>query len=139
MTRTVQVADLASRIKPGSKLAFAPDYGGVPMAFGRELLRLGTGDLHIVCVPAGGMLVDMLIGNGQVRTLECAAITLGEAGGAPRFQAALKAGTIRILDATCPAIHAGLIAAQKGIPFLPLRGLRRGVRTPGAVTKVGVL
>lgn len=123
MTRTVSVEDLARRVKPGAKLAFAPDYGGVAMAFGRALLRQGTGDLHIVCVPAGGVLVDLLIGNGQVRTLESAAITLGEAGGAPRFQAALKAGTIRILDATCPAIHAGLIAAQKGVPFLPLRGL----------------
>jgi glutaconate CoA-transferase subunit A len=27
------------------------------------------------------------------------------------------------MDATCPAIHAGLLAAQKGSPFVPLRGL----------------
>jgi glutaconate CoA-transferase, subunit A len=26
-------------------------------------------------------------------------------------------------DSTCPAIHAGLLAAEKGVPFMPLRGL----------------
>ena len=30
---------------------------------------------------------------------------------------------MRILDATCPAIYAALQAAEKGIPFMPLRGL----------------
>ncbi|MCO5085697.1 MAG: CoA synthetase, partial [Methylobacteriaceae bacterium] len=25
--------------------------------------------------------------------------------------------------ATCPAVHSGLIAAQKGVPFLPIRGI----------------
>ena len=26
-------------------------------------------------------------------------------------------------DATCPAIHAGMVAAEKGVPFLPIRGI----------------
>ncbi|MBS0639733.1 MAG: CoA synthetase [Proteobacteria bacterium] len=123
MTRTVALDDLVRRIKPGAKVAVAPDYAGPPMATIRELIRQGTGDLHVVCVPSAGMVVDVLLGTGQVRTLETAAITLGEAGGAPRFQAALKQGSIRIMDATCPAIHAGLLAAQKGVPFVPLRGI----------------
>jgi glutaconate CoA-transferase subunit A len=50
-------------------------------------------------------------------------VTLGEFGPAPRFTAAVKAGTIALKDATCPAIHAGLQAAEKGIPFMPLRGV----------------
>ena len=50
-------------------------------------------------------------------------MTLGEAGPAPRFTAAVAAGTIRVLDATCPAIHTMLQAAEKGVPFMPLRGL----------------
>jgi glutaconate CoA-transferase subunit A len=33
------------------------------------------------------------------------------------------AGTIRMKDATCPALHAALQAAEKGVPFMPLRGL----------------
>ena len=41
----------------------------------------------------------------------------------PRFTAALKAGRITVRDATCPAIHTMLQAAEKGVPFMPLRGL----------------
>ncbi len=123
MTRTVTLEDLAARIGPGAKIAVAPDYAGVPMALAREIIRQGPGGLHVVCVPSAGMIVDLLIGAGLVTTLETAAVTLGEAGGAPRFQRAVRDGTIRIMDATCPAIHAALLAAQKGIPFMPLRGI----------------
>src|SRR5262249_44874148 len=56
-------------------------------------------------------------------TLETSAVSLGELGAAPRFAAAVAAGAIRMLDATCPALHAGLQAAEKGVPFLPTRGL----------------
>jgi glutaconate CoA-transferase subunit A len=33
------------------------------------------------------------------------------------------AGTIQVKDATCPALHAAFQAAEKGVPFMPLRGL----------------
>jgi glutaconate CoA-transferase subunit A len=32
-------------------------------------------------------------------------------------------GRIRMLDATCPALHAAFQAAEKGVPFMPLRGI----------------
>ena len=35
----------------------------------------------------------------------------------------MTAGTIKMMDATCPALHAALQAAEKGVPFMPLRGL----------------
>ena len=35
----------------------------------------------------------------------------------------MRAGSLRLLDATCPAVYAGLQAAEKGLPFMPLRGL----------------
>ena len=50
-------------------------------------------------------------------------MSLGEFGPAPRFTAAVTSGTIRIKDATCPALHAAFQAAEKGVPFMPLRGL----------------
>ena len=50
-------------------------------------------------------------------------MSLGEFGPAPRFTAAITAGTITMKDATCPALHAALQAAEKGVPFMPLRGL----------------
>jgi glutaconate CoA-transferase subunit A len=64
-----------------------------------------------------------LIGAGCVRSVEAAAVTLGEQGAAPRFVAAVKAATIEIRDSTCPALHAALQAAEKGVPFMPLRGV----------------
>ncbi len=114
---------LASLVQPGMTLALPVDYAGVSMAMTRPLIQRGAGELHLVCVPTGGLQVDQLIGAGLVRCVETSAVSLGEAGGAPRFNDAIKAGNIRILDATCPAIHAGLMAAQKGAPFMPMRGL----------------
>lgn len=120
------VADLdrlAGAVKPGMALALPVDYAGVSMAMTWALLARGAGDLHIVNVPTGGMQGDILIGAGLVRSVETSAMTLGEAGGAPCFNRAVKSGQINLKDATCPAIHAGLMAAQKGSPFMPMRGL----------------
>ena len=79
--------------------------------------------LRLVGVPISGFATDILIGAGCVAEVQTSAVTLGEAGFAPRFSAALKAGGLRVLDATCPAIHTMLQAAEKGVPFMPLRGL----------------
>jgi len=115
--------DLAARVPDRAKLAVPRDITGPAMAATRALIRRGVRDLHVVCVPTSGLQADLLIGAGCVSTLETSAVTLGEFGPAPRFTAAVKAGTIAILDATCPAIHAGLQAAEKGIPFMALRGV----------------
>ena len=117
------LAELAARVPDGAKLAVPRDITGPAMAATRALIRRGVRNLHLVCVPTSGLQADLLIGAGCVATLETSAVTLGEFGPAPRFTAAVKAGTIAILDATCPAIHAGLQAAEKGIPFMPLRGV----------------
>src|SRR5260370_39457467 len=55
--------------------------------------------------------------------METSAVSLGEFGPAPRFTAAVKSGGICIRDATCPALHAAFQAAEKGVPFMPLRGI----------------
>lgn len=114
---------LAGRIPDGAKVALPPDYSGCAMAAVRALIKRGVRDLHLIGVPSVGFQGDMLIGAGCVATLETAAVTIGEYGLAPRFTAAIKAGTIRMIDGTCPAIHAGLQAAEKGIPFMPVRGI----------------
>jgi glutaconate CoA-transferase subunit A len=93
------------------------------MAATRELVRRGVRDLHLVCVPTSGLQAEILIGAGAVRTIETSAVTMGEFGAAPRFVGALREGSVRILDSTCPAVYAALQAGQKGIPFIPLRGL----------------
>jgi glutaconate CoA-transferase, subunit A len=119
----LSVAALAARIKPASKVVLPPDYSGCAMAVIAELMRARVRDLHLIGAPVLGFQADQLIGAGCVARVETAAVTLGEHGLAPRFTAALKSGELEIWDATCPAIHAGLQASEKGIPFMPLRGL----------------
>ncbi len=114
---------LAARIPDGATLALAPDYSGCSLALVRELVRRPARDLFLVGVPQLGLQADILIGAGCVRGIETAAISLGEAGPAPAFQRAWGAGRIKVWDSTCPAIHAGLQAAEKGLPFMPVRGI----------------
>ena len=123
MTETLSLDRLAGRIADGAMLALPPDYSFVPMAAVRALVRRGVRDLHLVTVPQAGIAADLLIGAGCVATIETAAVSLGELGNAPRFTAAVQGGRVAIRDSTCPAIHAALQAAEKGVPFMPLRGL----------------
>lgn len=119
----LDIEGLAAKVPDGAKIALPPDYSYCAMALVRAIIARGVKDLHIIGVPALGFQADQLIGAGCVATVETAAVTLGEFGLAPRFSAAIKAGSIRMLDGTCPAIHAGLQAAEKGAPFMPLRGV----------------
>ncbi len=114
---------LVQTIPDGSSLALPPDYSGVPMAATRALIRRGAKGLRLIAVPQTGLQADLLIGAGLVASIETAAVTLGEFGLAPAFTRAATQCRLKIIDSTCPAIHAGLQAAEKGIPYMPLRGL----------------
>jgi glutaconate CoA-transferase, subunit A len=121
--KPISVDAIAGRIADGASLALAPDYSGCAMAAVAALIRRRARNLHLIGVPSLGLQADWLIGSGCVVVVEAAALTLGEQGLPPRFVAAIKAGEIAMREATCPAIHAGLQAAEKGIPFIPLRGI----------------
>lgn len=123
-TSQLQTVDqLAAMIPNGAMVAVPPDYSGVAMSLTRAMIRRSLRDLHVVGVPISGLQTELLIGAGCVATVETSAITLGEYGTAYRFQAGLRAKAFRMMDATCPAIHAAIQAAGKGLPFMPLRGL----------------
>src|SRR5215472_17684134 len=115
--------DALAPITDGCMLAVPREVAGVPMAATRALIRRGVKRLHLVALPTSSMQADLLIGAGCVETLETSAVSLGEFGLAPRFTAAIIAGAIKMKDATCPALHAALQAAEKGTPFMSLRGL----------------
>ena len=123
MTAFEDLNGLARRVNDGALVALAPDYSWVPMALVRALIRRKAKDLSLLTVPIGGMAADMLIGAGAVGLLEAAAVSLGEAGLAPRFTDAVESGTLSVRDSTCPAIHTALQASEKGVPFMPLSGL----------------
>ena len=125
----VGVDELAARVPDGASLSVQKgDERDVPMALAHALVRRGVRGLHLITLPtaaypASGMMVDLLIGAGCVASVETSGISLHELGAAPRFTQAVKAGRLKVLDATCPAVYAGLQAGAKGQPFAPLRGL----------------
>src|SRR5499427_1446333 len=112
-----------SPITDGCVLAVPREVSGVAMAATRALIRRGVKRLTLVALPTSSLQADLLIGAGCVDTIETSAVSLAEFGPAPRFTAAVTAGAIKVKDATCPALHAAFQAAEKGVPFMPLRGL----------------
>jgi glutaconate CoA-transferase subunit A len=124
MTAIVPALDAAIElIGDGCMLAVPREVAGVAMAATRALIRRGVKRLHLVALPTSSLQADMLIGAGCIAMLETSAVSLGELGPAPRFTEAVKTGAITMKDATCPALYAALEAAEKGIPFMPLRGI----------------
>ena len=115
--------ELAARIPDGAFLALPPDYSFPAMEVVRALVRRRAKNLRLLGVPVLGMCADLLIGAGCVREIESSAVSLGEAGLAPRFTEAVEKGEIVVRDATCPAVHTALQASEKGVPFMPLRGV----------------
>ncbi len=120
---------LAAQVPDGASLSVQKgDERDVPMALAHALIRRGVRGLHVITLPtaaypASGMMVDLLIGAGCVASVETSGVSLHELGAAPRFTQAVKAGRLKVLDATCPAVYAALQAGAKGQPFAPLRGL----------------
>ncbi|MDE1950238.1 MAG: CoA synthetase [Burkholderiales bacterium] len=125
----VSLDELAARVADGASLSVNKgDEADVPMALAKALIRRRVRGLRLVTLPtaaypASGMMVDLLIGAGCVASIETSGVSLHELGPAPRFVQAVRAGLIEVLDATCPAVYAGLQAGAKGQPFAPLRGL----------------
>src|ERR1700737_2220759 len=115
--------DALACIRDSCLLAVPREQSGVAMEATRALIRRVVKHLHLITLPTSSLQADLLIGAGAVSTLETSAVSLGEFGAAPRFTAAVSAGTLRMKEATCPALHAAFQAAEKGVPFMPLRGL----------------
>jgi glutaconate CoA-transferase, subunit A len=119
----VTAAELAQRIADGAFVAMPPDYSMPAMEVVRELIRRKSRNLKLLGVPVLGLCADLLIGAGCVAEVESSAVSLGEAGLAPRFSEAVEKGTLKVTDATCPAIHTALQATEKGVPFMPIGGV----------------
>ncbi len=115
--------ELVAPISDGASIALPPTRSGPAIAATRALIEQGAKDLHLIAIPTSGLQADLLIGAGRVATMESAGVTLDEFGQAPRFVDAVKRGAIALKDTTCPALVSALQAGEKGIPFIPMRGL----------------
>jgi glutaconate CoA-transferase subunit A len=96
----------------------------LPMALVRELLRQGRRDLHVIG-SAHGIDVDLLIAAGAVKVCEESYVGFEQdLGLAPAYRRAAESGTIELKESCCVTMLTQLRAAEFGMPFLPVQGLR---------------
>ena len=97
---------------------------GCPWPLVRELVRQGRRGLHLVG-SAHSIDVDMLVAAGAVRRCEESYVGFEQdLGLAPAYRRAAEEGAIEVAESCCATILAQLRAAEMGLPFLPVRGVR---------------
>jgi glutaconate CoA-transferase subunit A len=123
--KRVSLADAVSLVGDGAIVALGGGLSArLPMAMVRELVRQDRRGLHLVG-SAHSIDVDMLVGAGAVGRLEESYVGFEQdLGLAPAYRRAAEEGTIEVAESCCGTILAQLRAAEMGLPFLPVRGVR---------------
>jgi glutaconate CoA-transferase, subunit A len=67
-------------------LVFSGSMDFSPMALIREIVKQGTGNLHLISSASAAVNADLLIGAGAVDSVEFPQIAFGEYGLAPHFR-----------------------------------------------------
>ncbi|MEI8056927.1 MAG: CoA-transferase [Actinomycetes bacterium] len=123
--KRVDLATAASHVRDASLVALGGALTSrLPMALVRELIRQGRRDLHVVG-SAHGMDVDLLVAAGAVAVCEESYVGFEQdLGLAPAYRRAAEGGTITVKESCCVTILTQLRAAEMGLPFLPVRGIK---------------
>ncbi|MPY96431.1 MAG: acyl CoA--acetate/3-ketoacid CoA transferase subunit alpha [Actinophytocola sp.] len=90
-----------------------------PMTLVRALLRTDVKDLTVVSY--GGPDVGLLAAAGKIRRLVFGFVTLDSVPFDPHFARARQSGAIDVTEYDEGMVAAGLSAAAKRLPFLPIR------------------
>ncbi|WP_034269005.1 CoA transferase subunit A [Haloechinothrix halophila] len=90
-----------------------------PMALIRAILRTDVKDLTVVSY--GGPDVGLLAAAGKIRKLVFGFVTLDSVPFDPHFARARQSGAIDVTEYDEGMVAAGLSAAVKRLPFLPMR------------------
>ena len=120
--KTTTLGQAVGRVRPGDMLAL----GGMtlyrrPVAFVRELIRQGTGDLTLLAFTAS-YACDLLVGAGRVRRVRTCYFGMEAFGLSPMFTRRATAGELEIIEETEASIAFGLRAALAGVGFMPGQG-----------------
>jgi glutaconate CoA-transferase subunit A len=123
--KRASLADAVSLVSDGATVALGGGLSArLPMAMVRELVRQGRSSLHLVG-SAHSIDVDLLVAVGAVRRCEESYVGFEQdLGLAPAYRRAAEDGTIEVAESCCATILAQLRAAEMGLPFLPVRGVR---------------
>lgn len=92
----------------------------VPMAFVRALARRGVRDLTVVAI-VHGMPIEWLVAAGCVKRVVSGLVSLEGFGLAPRFRAAVQAGTVEMEEYSEHTLICRLQAAGYDLPFMPTK------------------
>ncbi len=123
-SKVMSLHEAARLVQPGDTLAL----GGMtlyrrPVAFVRELIRQGTGDLTLLTFTAG-YESDLLVGAGLVMRVRTCYFGLEVFGLAPMFAKLATAGQVEVIEETEASIAFGLRATLAGVGFMPGQGWR---------------
>ena len=91
----------ACKVKDGMNLVMSANIQRAPMAFLRQLVRQGTGNLRVTGVVGGDLNIDFLVGANAVAVVDTCSVTLGEfARTGPNFSRYVLGQRIKALDNT---------------------------------------
>jgi glutaconate CoA-transferase subunit A len=123
--KLVDLSAAAEVVPDGSLVALGGGLSArLPMALVRELVRRGRRGLHVVG-SAHGIDVDLLVAAGAIAVCEESYVGFEQDFGlAPAYRRAAETGTIEIRESCCATILAQLRAAEFGLPFMPVRGVK---------------
>ena len=101
----------------------------LPMALVRETIRIGTSGLHVVG-SAHSIDVDLLVAAGAIKVCEQSYVGFEQdLGLAPAFRRAAQNGDLDLRESCCDTVLTQIRAAEMGLPFLPVRGVKgTGIR-----------
>jgi glutaconate CoA-transferase subunit A len=123
--KRMPLADAAGLVSDGAIVALGGGLSArLPMAMVRELIRQGRRGLHLIG-SAHSIDVDLLVAAGAVRRCEESYVGFEQdLGLAPAYRRAAEEGSIEVAESCCATVLAQLRAAEMGVPFLPVRGVR---------------
>jgi glutaconate CoA-transferase subunit A len=137
--KRASLAEAGALVTDGALVALG---GGLcarlPMALVRQVIRQGTGDLHVIG-SAHSIDVDLLIAAAAVKICEESYVGFEQdLGLAPAFRRAAETGTVEVRESCCVSVLTQLRAAEMGLPFLPVRGLK-GTDIPSLHPEYGMV
>jgi len=123
--KRASLADVITLVSDDATVALGGGLSArLPMAMVRELVRQGRRGLHLIG-SAHSIDVDLLVAVGAVRRCEESYVGFEQdLGLAPAYRRAAEEGTIEVAESCCATVLAQLRAAEMGLPFLPVRGVR---------------
>jgi glutaconate CoA-transferase subunit A len=123
--KLVDLPRAAAVVSDGSLVALGGGLSArLPMALVRELIRQGRRSLHVVG-SAHGIDVDLLVAAGSIAVCEESYVGFEQdLGLAPAYRRAAESGAVEVRESCCATILTQLRAAEFGLPFLPVRGVK---------------